>query len=219
MATVLYQHIRLDTNEVFYIGIGNNKRPYDKVMRSKFWKYITNKTEYKIEILYKNLTWKEACKLEINLITEYGRRDLGTGCLCNLTNGGDGVNGVIVSDETRAKLSKMRKGKKQSKEWIKNRANSLRGNKLTIEHRFNLSKAKLGTILTKEHKENISKALQNSKNPTGSKKVINMETKKIYKSAKAASLDSEFTYTAFRAKLSGQNLNNTNFKYLDNGSD
>jgi hypothetical protein len=26
---VVYRHVRLDTNEVFYIGIGNETRPYE----------------------------------------------------------------------------------------------------------------------------------------------------------------------------------------------
>jgi len=215
---VLYQHRKLDTNEIFYIGIGNIKRPYNKRMRSKFWNRIVNKHGYVIEIIHTNLSWKEACELEKEYISLYGRLDLKNGILCNMTNGGEGANGVIVSKETKDKLSKIRKGRKQSKEWIKNRANSLRGNKLTIEHKDKLRKIKLGTTLTEEHKQNISTALRNSKNPPGAKKVINMKTKKIYKSAIAASLDSEFSYSAFRAKLSGQNKNNTNFKYLSNGN-
>ena len=37
----------------------------------------------------------DAFQLEILLIYQYGRIDLGTGCLRNLTNGGDGVSGII----------------------------------------------------------------------------------------------------------------------------
>lgn len=214
MAIVLYQHKQLNDNSIFYIGIGNEKRPYDKRMRSKFWNNIVNKYGYIVEIVYQNLSWEKACELEKKLIQKYGRRDKNTGCLCNMTDGGDGAFGTIVSKETREKLSKVRRGKKQSKKWIENRANSLRGNKLTKDHKFNLRKAKLGATLTDEHKQNISKALQNSKNPPSSRKVINTKTKKIYKSIKAASIDSELSYSAFRAQLSGQNKNNTNFKYL-----
>ena len=71
MVNVVYQHIRLDNNSIFYIGIGSVKRPYDKRMRSKFWNSIVNKVGYKVEIIYENLTWKEACNLEKSLIKKY----------------------------------------------------------------------------------------------------------------------------------------------------
>ena len=54
----VYQHIRLDKDEVFYIGVGTKynkekryKRAYDKKNRNILWKRITNKSEYKVEIL------------------------------------------------------------------------------------------------------------------------------------------------------------------------
>lgn len=40
----IYKHTRLDTNEIFYIGISktkNYKRAFDKSKRSIFWKNIT----------------------------------------------------------------------------------------------------------------------------------------------------------------------------------
>jgi len=107
----LYRHIRLDKNEVFYIGIGNINRPYKISNRSVFWKNIISKTEYKVEVLFEDLTWKEACDLEISLIWLYGRRDKGLGTLCNLTDGGEGSPGVIVSQKTRDLLSSQRKNK------------------------------------------------------------------------------------------------------------
>ena len=51
---LVYRHIRLDKNEVFYIGIGNDsnyKRSKIKANRSVYWKNIVNKTFYEIEIL------------------------------------------------------------------------------------------------------------------------------------------------------------------------
>ena len=57
----LYHHIRLDKNEPFYISIGTKqnrncfntiyKRAYSKHSRGKIWKFIENKTEYKIRNL------------------------------------------------------------------------------------------------------------------------------------------------------------------------
>ena len=48
--TLVYRHLRLSNNEVFYIGIGNEKRPYSKGSRNPLWKNIVKKDGYKIEI-------------------------------------------------------------------------------------------------------------------------------------------------------------------------
>lgn len=88
---ILYRHIRLDKNEVFYVGIGKDiSRAYSK-LRSRFWKIITDKTDYRVEILFDDIaTWEEACEKEKEFIKLYGRKDIGTGTLVNLTDGGDG---------------------------------------------------------------------------------------------------------------------------------
>lgn len=89
----VYKHTRIDTNEVFYIGIGSDKTKYrsrNKNDRTVFWKNITNKTEYKIDIIYDNISRKEAESLEKTLIKKHGRRDLRKGTLVNLTDGGEG---------------------------------------------------------------------------------------------------------------------------------
>ena len=55
---IVYQHIRLDTNTIFYIGIGKNlKRPYSKNYRNNYWHNVVNKAGYKVEILFENQTW------------------------------------------------------------------------------------------------------------------------------------------------------------------
>lgn len=49
----IYKHIRVDTKEIFYIGIGNqdrHRRAFVTQKRSKFWKNIVSKTEYIVEI-------------------------------------------------------------------------------------------------------------------------------------------------------------------------
>ena len=117
----LYRHIRLDKNEPFYIGIGSDKRYYRafmKIKRNNIWYKITNKTDFKVEIVLDNLTWDEVCEKEKEFIAIYGRKDLGKGTLCNLTDGGEGAIGrkYITSEETKLKLSKAHKGKKASEE-------------------------------------------------------------------------------------------------------
>lgn len=113
---VVYRHVRLDTNEVFYIGIGTQERPYKKSNRNKWWKNIVKKTDYRVDILFDDLTWEEACEKEKEFIQLYGRRDLGLGTLVNMTDGGEGTLGVKMSEESKLKMSKSRKGKKHTEE-------------------------------------------------------------------------------------------------------
>lgn len=111
----VYRHIRLDKNEPFYIGIGNDftkKRANEKARRSKLWKKIVAKSDYEVEILFDDITYDEAKLKEIEFISLYGRIDLGNGTLANLTGGGDGT--INPSQETRDKISKVNKGRKNS---------------------------------------------------------------------------------------------------------
>lgn len=100
----LYQHTRLDTNEVFYIGIGKKQekrikgvktefeRAYVRAKRSAFWKSIANKTEVKVEILLESNDLAYIKAKEIELIKKYGRRAYDPeGTLVNFDEGG-GLN-------------------------------------------------------------------------------------------------------------------------------
>jgi hypothetical protein len=104
----VYRHRKISNGEVFYVGISNNKdkRPYDEIHRSDFWKSVTEKHGRSVEIIAENLSKEDACELESFLIEIYGRKDLGLGPLVNLTNGGEGGNGCIASEKTRLKQSK-----------------------------------------------------------------------------------------------------------------
>lgn len=129
----VYRHIRLDTNQPFYIGIGSDKNYFranqkTSSKRNSYWVNIVSKTDYEVEILLDDLTWQEACEKEKEFIALYGRKDNNTGILSNMTDGGEGVLNVNVSDITRAKLSEL--GKKR------------KGITFTEEHKNNLSLAK-----------------------------------------------------------------------------
>ena len=101
--SVVYKHIRKDTNEVFYIGIGSIKRAHSTKGRNQYWYNIVNKAGYEVVIIKEGLSWEEACIEEIKLIKEYGRKDLNTGPLTNMTDGGDGSPNVIQTEEKKAK--------------------------------------------------------------------------------------------------------------------
>jgi hypothetical protein len=113
----LYRHIRLDTNEPFYIGIGTKRKKYNThkleyarayvySRRSKFWNSIIAKTDYRVEIMFESDNYETIKEKELEFIELYGRRDVGTGSLVNLTNGGEGITGFKHSEKTRRKMSK-----------------------------------------------------------------------------------------------------------------
>ena len=116
----VYAHVRKNTNVIFYIGIGSyqKKHKYGRMNnihnRNIYWKRLVAKAngEYDKKILFDNLTKEEACLKEIELIKKYGRLDLKTGTLCNLTNGGE--RGYNLSEESRKKISIKNSGKNSS---------------------------------------------------------------------------------------------------------
>jgi hypothetical protein len=108
----VYSHTRVDTGEIFYIGIGSDKRysrAFCKKGRNSYWHKITNKTEYTVTILLDGLTWEEACTEEILLIKKLGRKSEG-GILVNITEGGDGFKSNH-SQKTKDKIRDFYKGK------------------------------------------------------------------------------------------------------------
>lgn len=118
---IVYVHKRLDNNEVFYVGIGKtNQRAKSKDKRSRFWKNFTELHEYLYEIVFNDISWEEACQIEIKLISLYGRRDIGTGTLVNMTNGGQG--GATTTGRKRPDLSERNRTSKNmlgvSLRWI-----------------------------------------------------------------------------------------------------
>lgn len=104
----VYIHTRLDTNKVFYVGIGSvdkYKRAYTYQGRNNYWKNIVAKVDYKVDIIFDNITWEKACKKEIRIIKLFGRKDLKLGFLVNMTNGGDGILNMKHSDKTKKIIS------------------------------------------------------------------------------------------------------------------
>jgi hypothetical protein len=173
---VVYIHTRLDTNEIFYVGIGKTiKRAYTKSSRNNHWHNIVNKAGYEVIILIDDISYDDAILKEIELIKQYGRTDLNEGTLVNMTDGGDGTLGFLQSGEQLAKLSKVRKGKKLSDEHKKKIAEGNKGRKFSEE-----TKIKIGT--SQKGNKNHMYGKTGDLNKT-SKKVmqINKDTGKILK--------------------------------------
>lgn len=169
---VVYRHIRLDNRQPFYIGIGiNESRAYSLRNRNKHWHNIVNKCGYEVQIIFDDLTYKDAKLKEIEFINLYGRDDISNGLLCNLTDGGDGSINYRPTEETLLKISQTSKGRIKTKEqiekWKKNMSftkseetkekirQTLLGKKHTEERKENQRKAHLGKSLSEEAKQKL----------------------------------------------------------------
>jgi len=122
-----YAYLRKDGTP-YYIGKGKGYR-----YRYKHKQAIKVPPLERIIFLKKNLTEEEAFKHEVYMIAVLGRKDLGTGILRNITNGGEGSSGWRPSEETRKKMSISRTGKKQTPEAIEKTRQALTGRKRTPE--------------------------------------------------------------------------------------
>lgn len=106
MSYLIYSHTRNDTNEIFYIGKGNHKRPYDVYNRNRYWRHVVNKHGFSVQIVAEHELESDAYKHEKELIAHYKKIGLP---LVNLTDGGEGASGMPKSEETKAKISKAKK--------------------------------------------------------------------------------------------------------------
>ena len=152
---VVYQHRRVSDGEIFYIGIGAKNRPYSKLGRNNHWLNYANKYDYVVDILFKDLTWEEACIKEKSLILDYGRRDLNEGTLVNMTNGGEGT--CNLTQESRDSISSAMSVR------MKGRSSNMLGKTHTAETKLKMSEASKGKHKSEEHKKNMSKALRGKK--------------------------------------------------------
>lgn len=230
----IYRHLK-PNGGVFYIGIGKTKnysRAYDKYHRSKWWKNTFKKyPEYEVQILTKNLSKEEACELEIILIKHYGRKDLETGTLVNLTDGGEGL--LNVSEDVRKKHSERMKGENNPSYGIQNfgENNPNYGKKWNEEQRNKASQRlaeyyKTHTNPFKGTKGRFSeetrrKISENANKPCAcdhyiSKEVINLQTGIIHCSSREAADTYGFKRTTLKSMLNGTNPNWTDLRYLEN---
>jgi len=80
----------------YYVGKGQTSRAYRK-------EGPIDKSN--VVIVESNMLEQDSFDLEIKLILQYGRVDLGTGILRNLTSGGEGGSGKVWSIEEKLKVS------------------------------------------------------------------------------------------------------------------
>ena len=158
----VYAFLREDDTP-YYIGKGTGNRAWIKRRRISPPADVS-----RISILFENLTETEAFSEEIRLIEFYGRQDLGTGCLRNLTDGGEGSSGRKHTPETLAKMSEAKQN--QSAETLAKLSAARTGKHHTQESRDKMSAAKTGKKQSAETRAKRSAALSGEKNPNFGKK-------------------------------------------------
>lgn len=176
MEYYIYIHYNKITNEPFYVGKGKDDRAWKKTSRNIYWKNIVKKYGYYIEILEKDLFEEDAYVKEKELILFYGRRDLGTGCLVNMTDGGDGHTGWVMTDEIREKYRKASTGRKHTEETKENLRQKNLGRKKSPE---SIEKTRLKNIGKKQTEESNKKRSETLKG-----RVFSEETKKLISESK-----------------------------------
>lgn len=115
-----YAYLRASNNTPYYIGKGCGRRAYSGAHNVSIPKDVS-----KILILKENLTEAEAHRHEKYLIAVYGLKREG-GILYNLTYGGEGVSGRVLSVEARQRISEARKAHKEKREYVERRAEKQR---------------------------------------------------------------------------------------------
>lgn len=201
----VYLHIRKDNEIVFYVGKGTDDGNllYERskvTERNKWWKNITNKTDYLVEVVFISNSEIDAFNKEKELIKKYGRRDLGLGPLVNLTDGGEGSCGIIITEETRKKLSNARTGEKNHKygkptpkDTCEKISKTLKGRKLSEDVCLKMSESRTGEkhpMWGRNHKEESKLKMSEQKkgkmngnnNPFFGKKHTEETSKKISES-------------------------------------
>jgi hypothetical protein len=150
----VYAYLRSDGTP-YYIGKGKENRAFVKHHHNG----LVPENKSRIVFLETNLSEIGALALERRMIRWYGRKDLGTGILRNLTDGGDGAN---PSEETRRKISEAKKGKKHTEEALRKMREAHKDKKHSEEHRRKLSEALKGNkhCLGKKFSEETRKKMR-----------------------------------------------------------
>lgn len=163
----VYQHIRPDTNAIFYVGKGSLRRANSRHRRNEHWKSVVAKSGgFATQVVIDGVDEELAFLVEIELIDQLHRLGLR---LTNKTNGGEGPSGHRHTDEAKRKISEAQRGEKH---WTY-------GKEITPEHRAKLRQARAKLVFTDEIRAKISEA--------GKRRVYTDETRAKMSKAKQGS--------------------------------
>ena len=206
MNDIFYVYLYVDpqNNLPFYVGKGSNGRAFthlnckshNKVLNGFIRNIRKESVEPLIAFHSTNLSEDQSLELEINLIWMYGRKDLGTGCLLNHTDGGEGVSGLIHTEKSKKGMSEGHKGKptwnkgisqseehrKKNSESHKGKPSPNKGKTFSEEIRKKQSEARMGKSPWNKGKQ--CPTIQGENHPQYGKPVPEERRKKISASLK-----------------------------------
>ena len=184
----VYVHRRATDGSVFYVGKGHGRRAYEKGHRNPHWNRTVAKHGYTIEIVKDGMEENEAFKHEIELIAEYGRKNL-----CNMTDGGDGFSGGVWTEEARKKMSAIHKGKIVPRHIVDHVTRLITGKKRTEETKRKIGNYHRGKIVSAETRKKQSIAR------TGLKQKQSTIDARVKKCSKAVECSNGMTFSSAAA--------------------
>lgn len=146
----VYEWFIIDTNEVFYVGKGKDKRAQNITQRNKFFKDMYNTHNCNFRIKIDNLTEEDAFKYE-TLLIKYYKEYYPEYRLTNQTNGGEGTSGWHPDDELKNRQSKINKNRWKD-ENFRNKMMEIRNNENSV-------------YKTDEFRNKISELVKGENNP------------------------------------------------------
>lgn len=185
------------------------RRAYEKRARNNIWKGIKRKTLCETEILMESDDYDFIKQKEIEFIKLYGRIDLDTGCLSNMTAGGDGIIDVL-------RITSKRVYHRESSTFYKSveECSQITGISVNILYKelAGRSVSKNGLIYIDDWVD--GKRLEDLMQDKRIKKVINLETKEIYNSIKEVADLNSISEKTLACKLAKSKYNNTVYQLL-----
>jgi hypothetical protein len=173
----VYEHLKPNTNEIFYVGKGAGHRATTKSNRNIYWHNIVNKYNgFDVKYLIKDVDEEFALLVECERISQLKMLNIK---ICNLTDGGDGVSGYKFTEQQRKNISDGHKGQVVSEKTRIAVSKAHKGIPKSAEIRKKIADGNLGKKRTKEQNEVMSKLK--------SKPVYCITDNKYFKSAKEAS--------------------------------
>jgi hypothetical protein len=153
----IYAYLREDGTP-YYIGKGKGIRAW-KQHSVKGKGAHTPNDNLRIFVCETDLSEIGAFALERRYIRWYGRKDLGTGILVNLTDGGEGTSNTqrCITEETKRKIGSANRGRVQSPEERAKRSLALKGIKPSDESNAKRGAKARGRVLGPQSEERKAK--------------------------------------------------------------
>jgi hypothetical protein len=122
-----YAYLR-ENGTPYYIGKGKFREKMTQRINSKNKKI--NLPEENRRLILKTFELEEdAFRHEVYMISIFGRKDIGTGILRNMTDGGEGASGRVLSQQHKDRISKANSGMKRTDEFRYDARERAKGNK------------------------------------------------------------------------------------------